>query len=98
MTGARFRYVNNRLRFEIRTTQFNYQTGYLSRDPTRTVWRGDNHYTGNEQKDKIDIDNTDVPTLSPEKSKRYRGTNNYIEFTPTDITFDMAQTTGKIIE
>lgn len=91
VTGARFRVVNGRLRFEIRTTQFDYELGTLSPEYTRTVWRGNNHYT---EKEKINIENADVPTLSPEKSRRYRGDNKYIEFTPTDIHLDMAQTTG----
>lgn len=84
--------MNNRLRFEIRTTQFNFETGYLSRDRMKSVWRGNNdHY-----KEKINIENSDVPILSPQKSKRYRATNKYIEFTPTDVNLDIAQSTGDI--
>lgn len=91
MTGARFRVVNGRLRFEIRATQFDYETGKLNLEYSRSRWQGNEHYTA---KEKINIENADVPTLSPEKSRRYRGDNKYIEFTPTDIHMDAAQTTG----
>lgn len=62
----------------------------LSRDSKRTVWRGNNHHN----KEKIPNDDLDVPTRSPEKSKRDRSQNKYIEFTPTDVYKDIAQTTG----
>lgn len=116
VTGARFRVINNRLRFEIRknlffvllnlqfffnycrsftgTTPYNKKTGELIRDSRRTVWRSNNY----ENKEKIPIENADVPIRSPEKSKRHRTINKYIEFTPTDIYKDIAQTTGEIID
>lgn len=98
VTGARFRFADGRLRFEIRTTKFDYKTGYLNREYTRSVWRGNNHYMEKDEKEKINIENSDVPTLSPQKSRRYRGDNQYIEFTPTDVHLDMAQTTGKLVQ
>lgn len=93
VTGARFRVDKKRLRFEIRTTEFNYETGYLLRETSKSVWRGNNH----PYKEPIPINEADVPTLSPHKSKRHREDNKYVEFTPTDIYKDMAQTTGTSI-
>lgn len=58
----------------------------------RSVWRGNNYH----DKEKIPIDGADVPIFAPEKSKRVRSPNKYVEFTPTDIHKDIAQTTGKI--
>lgn len=91
VTGARFRVVNKRLRFEIRTTEFNYETGYVMKEKNRSFWRANNHHF----KERIPINEADVPTLSPHKSKRHRDNNKYVEFTPTDIYKDMAQSTGR---
>lgn len=90
VTGARFRVVNNRIRFEIRTTPFNYETGFLSRERIKSVWRGNNDHS----KEQIHIDGADVPTRSPEKSKRHKEINKFIEFTPSDVYKDIAQSTG----
>lgn len=57
----------------------------------RSVWRGNNFH----DKEKIPIEEADIPILSPEKSKRVRSPNKYVEFGPTDIHKDIAQTTGK---
>lgn len=73
------------------TTPFDRETGYLDRDQVKSVWRANNYH----DKEKIFIEEADVPTLSPVQSKRVRTTNKYIEFTPTDIYKDIAQTTGK---
>ncbi|XP_031621010.1 uncharacterized protein LOC116339329 [Contarinia nasturtii] len=94
VTGVRFRIQNNRIRFEIRTTPYNRENGLLSRESKRTVWRGNNYH----DKEKIPNDDLDVPTRSPKKSKRDRSQNKYIEFTPTDIYKDIAQTTVPFID
>lgn len=77
--------------FNLGTTPFNPETGYLIRDNSRTAWHGNNYHN----KEEIPIVEADVPTRSPEKSKRHRTINKYIEFTPTDIYKDIAQTTGQ---
>lgn len=56
----------------------------------KTAWRGNNFH----DKEKIPNENLDVPTRSSEKSKRVRSPNKYIEFTPTGVMQDIAQTTG----
>ncbi|XP_055324712.1 uncharacterized protein LOC129579091 isoform X2 [Sitodiplosis mosellana] len=94
VTGARFRLVNNRIRFEVRVTAYNKETGYLSRDNMKTAWRSNN----NHDKEQIPNEDLDVPTLSPEKSKRYRSQDKYIEFTPTGVHQDIAQTTVPFID
>lgn len=62
----------------------------MSRDNSKTVWRANN----NHDKEKIPNEDLDVPIRSPEKSKRYRIPNRYIEFNPTGVQQDIAQTTG----
>lgn len=91
VTGARLRVYNNRLRLEIRGTDFNYQGGDLSADPSHSRW-----YSGEEYKTKLPLENVDVSTRSPQQSIRYNTKNRYVEFVPTDIYKDIAQTTGKL--
>lgn len=73
------------------TTPFDRETGYLDRDQIKSVWRANNYH----DKEMLPIEEADVPTLSPMQSKRVRTMNKYIEFTPTDIYKDIAQTTGE---
>lgn len=73
------------------TTPFNRETGYLSRDSIRSVWRGNNYH----DKEQIFIEGSDIPIRSPDQTKRHRGINKYIQFTPTDVYKDIAQSTGK---
>lgn len=90
ITGVRFRVVDNRLRFEVRSTPFNYDTGYLIQDSSASRWNGNNdHY-----KTQIKLQNVDVPTRAGRKSVRDRRSGVFVEFTPTDIYMDAAQTTG----
>lgn len=72
------------------STPFNRETGYLSRDNIRSVWRGNN----NHDKEKIPLEGSDIPIRSLEQTKRHRESNKYIEFTPTDVYKDIAQSTG----
>lgn len=82
----------NYYHFFIGTTPYDRETGHLARDIVRSIWRNNK----NPNKEKLPIENADVPTRSPEKSKRHRTINKYIEFTPTDIYKDIAQTTGEL--
>lgn len=91
LTGVRFRVVRDHLRFEIRATPFNYETGQLEKNKARSVWIGNNE----QSKKRIFEPNTDVPTRSPKLSMRYRNPDYYIEFGYTSIEKDIAQTTGK---
>lgn len=56
----------------------------------KTTWRSNN----NHDKEQIPNEDLDVPTRSPEKSKRIRTENKYIEFNPTGVHQDIAQSTG----
>lgn len=91
VTGARLAVTDGHLRLEIRGTVFNSKSGTLSRDPNDSKWYKAPRYVHS----KLPIENVDVPTKSPESSVRHRNQNIFVEFTPTDIYKDMAQTTGK---
>lgn len=90
VTGVRLRVVNGRLRLEIRGTEFNLAGGELSHDPGRSRW----YNASNKYKTKIVIENSDMPLKSPLPSMRNREDNKFVEFVPTDIYKDIAQTTG----
>lgn len=93
VTGVRFRVVDDRLRFEIRSTPFNYDTGFLAQDLSVSRWNGNNdHY-----KTQIKLERVDVPTRANRKSVRDRRSGVFVEFTPTDIYMDAAQTTGNTL-
>lgn len=90
LTGVRFRIVNNHIRFEIRATEFNFETGILNKAKLKSVWIGNN----DRGKKRIFEPRADVPTRAPKLSRRDRTTNAYIEFGFTDIEKDIAQTTS----
>lgn len=90
VTGVRFRAVRGNLRFEVRSTPYEHETGLLSQERYRTTWRGNNNW----DKRKIPVEDLDVPTRAPTSSIRWKGSDFYVEFTPTDIYKDVAQTTG----
>lgn len=71
-------------------TAYNKESGYLSRENMKTAWRSNN----NHDKELIPNEDLDVPTRSPDKSKRIRTENKYIEFNPTGVHQDIAQSTG----
>lgn len=91
VTGVRFRYVNGRLRFEVRSTPYDHERGLLSQERSRTFWNG----RSDESKRRIPLENLDVPTRATSHSARLKESNYFIEFTHTDIYKDAAQTTGE---
>lgn len=91
LTGVRFRIVNDHIRFEIRATAFNFETGILEKAKLKSVWIGNNE----RGKKRLFEPRADLPTRAPNTSMRDRTTNAYIEFGFTDIEKDMAQTTSK---
>lgn len=90
VTGARFRIVDEHIRFEIRATQFNYDTGHLDIRPHSSSWYGNNV----RERARVLEPRADVPTRSPRKSMRDRRRNTYVQFGMTDMVKDIAQTTG----
>lgn len=91
VTGVRFRIVDHHIRFEIRTTPFDFTTGELDKSQSSSTWRGNNYHN----KRNILITEADVPTRSSRQSHRDRRDDKYIDFTPTDIKKDIAQSTGE---
>lgn len=94
VTGVRFRVFNSHLRLEVRVTKFNYQTGKLI-DIHHSEWISNNT---TETKKLIESKYPDRSTRSNEKSIPIRAKNYYVNFQPTDIRKDLAQSTVPFID
>lgn len=93
VTGIRFRVIDSHLRLEIRVTDFDYQTGHL-KDLRHSKWIGNNH----RPKRQLVPVRPDVPTKAKQKSMPFLGDNVYINFQPSDIEKDAAQSTIPFID
>lgn len=89
VTGVRFRVVNAHLRLEVRVTNFDYKTGKLN-DVQHSEWISN----GSRHKTPVELRYPDRPTRTPQKSLPVRGHNLSIQFQPTDMLKDAAQSTG----
>lgn len=87
MTGVRFRQYHNHIRLEVRATRFDYERGEL-KDLTRNDWVG---YSSNLRE--LKMYRPDVPTKSKQKSRPVSEDNHFIQFAPSDLDKDGAQTT-----
>ncbi|GJQ85434.1 hypothetical protein Trydic_g23860 [Trypoxylus dichotomus] len=102
ITGIRFFVLkmesNSHLNFEIRETAFDFTTGKLY--PTSNQWTENlqTEFSSTNRREKISIEDVDVPTrATTENTVRSKG-NQYIKFTPSSIEKDAAQTTVPFID
>lgn len=93
LTGVRFRIVDSHIRLEIRVTDFDYQTGRL-KDIRHSKWIGNNF----RPKRQLVPVRPDRPTKSQVKSMPFVGDNVYVNFQPSDIEKDAAQSTIPFID
>lgn len=93
VTGVRFRVVDSHLRLEVRVTDFDYQTGQL-KDLRHSKWIGNNF----RPKRQLVPVRPDLPTRTTKKSMPFLGDNVYINFQPSDIEKDAAQSTIPFID
>ncbi|XP_030758643.1 uncharacterized protein LOC115884266 [Sitophilus oryzae] len=92
MTGVRFKEIGTHLNFEIYTTKFDFDTGKLK--PEHSTWK-DNPNTEISRKNprtKVSLTQPDIPTKTTASSVPTSKTNQFIEFTHSDIEKDAAQT------
>lgn len=86
--------VGTHLNLEIRVTEMNFIEGRLIDPDTTSIWVGnDNTETSTNRRTAITLNRPDVPTNAVGMSKILSKTNQYIEFTNTDMDADGAQTT-----
>lgn len=93
VTGVRFRVVNSHIRIEIRVTDFDYQTGHL-KDLRHSNWIGNNFRS---KRQLIPV-RPDLPTKAQQKAMPFLGDNVYVNFQPSDIEKDAAQSTVPFID
>lgn len=89
VTGVRFRVVQSHLRMEVRVTNFDFRTGKLM-DIQNSEWIA----SGARERTPLDLKYPDRSTRTPQKSLPVRGENLSIQFQPTDMLKDVAQSTG----
>lgn len=95
ITGVRFHIVNGHIRLEARVTHFDHETGLL-RGVDNSQWIGNDSKL---KKYKIPLKNVDISTKSREKSIPVEiGPDYYIEFEPSDVHKDAAQSTVPFID
>lgn len=98
VTGVRFRVVNSHLRLEVRVTNFNYQMGKLI-DIQHSQWIYNNSTaTETTAKKLVEPESADRSTRSKQKSIPIHTTNHYINFQPSDVLKDAAQSTIPFID
>ncbi|XP_031632297.1 uncharacterized protein LOC116346405 isoform X1 [Contarinia nasturtii] len=99
VTGIRLRVVGTHLNLEIRVTEADFTTGRLI-DPEQTsFWKSnDNTESSSDKRTPIKLKNPDIPILCPSQSEIDSVSNQYIEFTHTDLDRDVGQTTVPYID
>lgn len=93
VTGVRFRIVDDTITLQVRATEFDFITGRLT-NLERSTW----YINDKKNRTEINLDNLDVPILTPEKSIPNIQPNLYVKFGPTDKFKDLAQTTIPYID
>ncbi|XP_060523218.1 uncharacterized protein LOC132700114 [Cylas formicarius] len=99
-TGVRFKLIGSHLNFEIYMTKFDFDTGKLLNPTSSSVWK-DNPNTDasvSNPRTKVRLQNPDVPTRIPTSSIPTSKSDQYVEFTHTDVDRDAAQTTVPFLD
>lgn len=94
VTGVRFQVQNNRLHLEIRSTDFDYETGKL-KNLDQSAWVNN---LISEDREEIIITDPDSPIRTNRIQERFDSDNKFIQFRPSDIKKDLAQLTVPYIE
>lgn len=99
VTGIRLRVVGTHLNLEIRVTEADFATGRLIDPEETSFWKSnDNTESSSDKRTPVKLKNPDIPTMSPTPSEIDSSTNQYIEFTHTDLDRDVGQTTVPYID
>lgn len=99
VTGLRFRVIGTHLNLEIRVTEADFSTGRLIDPEATSFWKSnDNTESSSNKRTPVKLKNPDIPTLSTTASEIDSTSNQYIEFTHTDLDRDVGQTTVPYID
>lgn len=102
VTGVRFRVVGTHLNFEMRVTEFNFTSGRLV-DPEfrKSIWISSDKTDisiGNDKRTPVKLKNPDISIYTKSKSEIDSKSNQFIEFTHTDLDRDVGQTTVPFLD
>lgn len=99
VTGVRMRVIGTHLNLEIRVTEADFTTGRLIDPEETSFWKSnDNTESSSNKRTPVKLTKPDIPTLSASPSEIDSTTNQYIEFTHTDLERDVGQTTVPYID
>lgn len=99
VTGFRWRVVGTHLNLEIRVTEADFTTGRLIDPEGTSFWKSnDNTESSSNKRTPVKLKNPDIPILSSTMSEIDSVTNQFVEFTHTDLDRDVAQTTVPYID
>ncbi|XP_015118956.1 uncharacterized protein LOC107042423 isoform X1 [Diachasma alloeum] len=102
LTGVRWRMVGAHLNFEIRVTPFNFTSGQLINPLAKSTWisndKTDNDHNSNERRTEFKLDKPDIPTRAKAPNFPDSKSNQFLNFGPTDLGKDAAQTTVPFID
>ena len=95
LTGVRFKKIGTHLNFEIYITPFDFETGKLLEPTQRSIWKDNSNTDVSLQnpRTQVYLKDPDIPTRTPAASRPDSKSDQYIDFTHTDINRDAAQTT-----
>lgn len=87
VTGVRFHKQGGHIQVEIRATRYDFERGMLI-DVADSFWMGNANLLN-----ELKLDHPDVPIKSTKKSQMFAENNEFVQFQPSDIEKDGAQTT-----
>jgi len=100
LTGIRFKKIGSHLNFEIYITPFNFTSGQLIEPIDRSIWKDNSNtdVSAENPRKRLDLNNPDVPIRTPTPSVPDSKSDQYVEFTNTDMDRDAAQTTVPFLD
>lgn len=97
--GAKLRLIGSHLNLEMRVTEMDFATGKLMDPELTSYWiSNDNTESSTNKRTKIELFRPDIPTSQTASSAIDSLTNQYLEFTHTDMDADAAQTTVPFLD
>lgn len=93
VTGVRFKAIDGVLNIEIRATRFEFSTGMLFNDHK---WISNQNV--NLHRTPVNLKHADIPTKATEFSSQNQEVDKFVNFQPSDVDKDVAQTTIPFID
>ncbi|KAH8281295.1 hypothetical protein KR018_008287 [Drosophila ironensis] len=100
VTGVRFRLVGAHINLEAYYTEFDFKTGQLIQPESTSYWKSNDNtdVSGGARREKLRLENADLPTRTIVPSMVQSRHNQYIDFTNTGLDKDAAQSTVPFVD